>query len=170
MPRTLSTAFLRGALAQETGICPVFLLTIEHEGLSVPIRVSSDPAERLRETAADVIYGTRSRGLEFLFYPFTLVLPSDEDEGPGAMTLQLDNVQRQLTAILRTIQGPPTVKTEIVLSDTPDVVEAVWPDFLLTQATYDATTIKGTLTVETLAREPYPALCFTPSYFPGLFK
>lgn len=170
MPRQLSSAFLRGAFAQETGICPVMLMTITHDALSAPIRISSDPTERLSETAADVIYGTRSRGQEFIFFPVTVTLPSDEDEGPQNMKVEIDNVKRELTGILRSIQGPPRVSTEIVLADSLDVVEGVWPDFLLTQATYDATTITGTLTVETLVREPFPALCFSPSYFPGLFR
>lgn len=169
MPRALSTDFLRGAFAQETGICPVFLVTIDHPDLATPILVSSDPTVRMSQTAEDVTYGTRSRGLEFVFFPFTLTLPSDEDEGPQNMTVQMDNVKRDITQTLRGLTSPPTVKTELILIDSPDVVEAVWPDFLLTQATYDASTIKGTLTVETLVREPFPALCFTPSYFPGLF-
>lgn len=167
--RQLSTDFLRGAFAQETGVCPVFLLTITHEAISEPIRVSSDPTERLIETATDIVYGTRSRGEDYVFFPFTLVLPTDEDEGPQNMQLTLDNVQRQYVETLRTISGPPTVTAEIVLSHTPDLVEAQWPEYLLTNAKYDATLITGTLTLETLFREPFPALSFSPSYFPSLF-
>lgn len=169
MPRALSTNFLRGAFAQETGICPIFLLTITHPSLAQPIRISSDPTERITETATDVIYGTKSRGNDFIFFPFMLTLPSDEDDGPQNMQLTLDNVTREYASILRTISGPPSVTSEIVLSESPDIVEASWPDFLLTEAIGDATTITGTLALESLTREPYPALCFTPSYFPALF-
>jgi hypothetical protein len=170
MPRQLTTEFLRGAFAQETGICPVFLLTITHPDLLEPILVSSDPTQRVMETATDVIYGTVSRGKNFLFYPFTLTLPEDGDEGPGQMTLELDNVRRELTVVLRSIKGPPTINADLVLSHTPDVVEAVWPEYLLTGAKYDATTISGTLALETQVREPLPAGAFTPSYFPALFN
>lgn len=171
MPRVLTTQFLREAFKEETGACPIFLVTIAHPALSAPIRVSSDPTQRLSETPTDVIYGTQSRGNDFIFFPFTLVLPTDEDEGPQNMQVALDNVTREYTKILRGIAGsrPPSVTTEIVLSATPDIVEGVWPEYLLTEAKYDATTITGTLTLETLYREPFPALCFTPSYFPALF-
>lgn len=169
MPRALSSEFLRGAFAQETGICPVFLLTITHDGLTQPIRVSSDPTVRLQETATDVIYGTRSRGNDFVFFPFRLTLPTDEDDGPQNMQLSLDNVTREYMSILRSISGPPSVTTEIVLSESPDLVEATWPEYLLTEVKYDALTITGTLMLETLYREPFPALAFSPGYFPALF-
>lgn len=171
MPRTtLTTAFLRGAFAQETGVCPIFLVTINHPGLDAPIYVSSDPTQRLDDSSpTDIVYGTVSRGTEFIFYPFTLTLPSDEDEGPGNMMLQIDNVRRQLTSTIRSIIGPPTITTEIVLSESPDDVEATWPDFLLVNVSTDASTIQGTLMLETLVREPFPGLSFTPGYFPALF-
>ena len=169
MPRQLSTEFMRGIFAQETGICPVFLLTIMHPSLSVPILVSSDPTQRIAETAADVVYGTVSRGQSYVFFPFLLTLPEDGEEGPGQMQLQLDNVQRQYIYALRSIQGPPTINAEIVTSDDPDTVEASWPEYLLTNAKYDATVITGTLSLETQVREPLPAGAFTPGYFPALF-
>lgn len=169
MPRVLSTEFLRGAFAQETGICPVFLLTITHPMLSEPILVSSDPTERIRETASDVVYGTRSLGKDFIFFPFTLVLPEEGDEAPGPMKLDLCNVRREIVATLRTIKGPPTINADIVLSDSPDLIEATWPEYLLTNAVYDASIISGTLTQETQVREPLPAGAFTPGYFPALF-
>lgn len=165
----LTTRFLREVFAQETGICPVFLLTITHPALTDPILVSSDPTERLSQTAADIVYGTRSRGKEFVFFPFTLTLPSDEDEGPQNMQLTLDNVLRQYTDILRSIVGPPTLLAELVLADMPDTVEAYWPEYLMNNVKYDAQTITVTLALETLQREPFPALTFNPSYFPGLY-
>lgn len=169
MPRALSNSFLRGAFASETGICPIILLTITHPGLSAPIRVSSDPTQRISETASDVIYGTRSRENDFIFFPFSLTLPTEEDDGPQNMRITLDNVTREYISILRTISGPPSVLTEIVLSESPDLVEASWPEFLLTEVKYDALTIEGTLALETLTREPFPALSFTPNAFPALF-
>jgi len=50
-----------------------------------------------------------------------------------------------------------------------DTIDASWPEFQLTNISYNATTITGTLRLETLESEPYPAGSFTPGYFPGLF-
>jgi hypothetical protein len=69
---------------------------------------------------------------------------------------------RQLTSSLK-------VKLELILSSTPDTVEAEFPDFSLSGFTYNADTISAELTVESLAQEPFPAHTMTPSYFPGLF-
>ncbi|CAB4195922.1 hypothetical protein UFOVP1299_43 [uncultured Caudovirales phage] len=166
---TLSSEMLRGVFAQETGICPVFLITLAHSTLSSDIFISSDPTVRLSETALDVVYGTVSRGKEYLFYPFRLTLPSDEDSGPQPMNLEIDNVSLALMKIIRTITTPPTLTVEIVLSSSPDTVELTWPEYLLSNIKYDVNTITGTLVLETLTREPFPALAFTPGYFPALF-
>lgn len=166
--RQLSTAFLRESFKQETGVCPIFLLTISHPSLVTPIRVSSDPTERLSETASQIVYGTTSRGNEYTFFPFSINIPNDEADSPAQMQIQLDNVNRELTSIIRSLSSPPTITTEIVLDTSLDDVEITWPEFLMTQIEYGIS-IKGTLCLELLEREPYPALNFTPSYFGGLF-
>ena len=51
----------------------------------------------------------------------------------------------------------------------PDVVEARFEDFRFTDISYDSQVIEGDLSVEDFTAEPYPAACFSPSLFPGLF-
>jgi hypothetical protein len=98
-----------------------------------------------------------------------LKLPDDTDAGPGEMTIEIDNVHRDYTATIRSIYSPVTVTVELVMDNTLDTVEAQWPEFLLTDIEYDASVITGTMKMETLEREPFPAGTFAPSYFPGLF-
>ena len=82
---TVSADFRQAAYAAETGRVVIALLTLTHEDLETPIRISSDPTQRIESlsTAADLVYGTVSRGETFVFLPMTIKLPSDTDEGPG---------------------------------------------------------------------------------------
>lgn len=168
---TVSLNFREAAFAAETGRVLIALLTIDHPDLAEPIRISTDPTQRLEELTTDeeVVYGTVSRGETFLFCPVRIRLPDDKDDGPGEMTLEVDNVHRDLTATIRSIFTPASITVEMVMDNDLDTVEAQWPEFLLTNISYDATTITGTLKLETLEREPFPAGSFSPAYFRGLF-
>lgn len=167
MPTSL--AFRQAAYAQETGRAIIALITLFHESLVDDIRISTDPTERLDTPLLDLVYGTVSRGNQFIFLPVRLQIPSDTDEGPGNMIIEFDNVHRQYTEAIRSIFTPPSVSVELVMDSDPDTVEVQWPEFLLTNITYDATLIRGTLSLETLEREPFPSGTFGPASFPGLF-
>ena len=158
------------AYAPEAGHFPICLITVNHSTLTEPIRISTDPTERIAEytTDTEVVYGTYSRGNTFLFLPVRLKLPDDQDEGPGDMTLELDNVHGTYVETIRSITSPPTVSVEMVMSNALDTVDAQWPLFKLTNVSYDASTITGTVKFPTLDTEPEPSGTFTPGAFPGL--
>lgn len=164
-----SLNFRQAAYAAETGRTIIALITIDHDDLTEPIRISTDPTERIHEYENEIVYGTVSRGETYIFLPMRLQIPSDTDEGPGNMVMEFDNIHRTYTEIIRSIFTPPTVNVELVLDDDPDTVEVSWPEYLWTNISYDALVIRGTLALETLEREPFPAGSFSPSHFPGLF-
>jgi len=167
----VSLNFRQAAYAQETGRVLIVLITLDHDDLATPIRLSTDPTQRIEEltTATDVVYGTVSRGETYIFFPVRVTLPNDTDVGPGEMRLEVDNVHRQYTQTIRELFTPVNVSVEVVMDDDLDTVEAQWPEFLLTEIHYDASVISGKLVLETLDREPFPAGSFSPAYFPGLF-
>lgn len=170
---TVSVGFRQAVYAPETGRFPIALITIDHDDLTTPIRISTDPTQRLTgegyTSDTEVVYGTVSRGETFVFFPVRLKLPDDTDEGPGEMQIEIDNVHQQYTDTIREIQSPATFNVELVLDNTPDTVEAQWPEFELRHVQYNESTITGTLRMETFEKEPYPAGSFTPAQFPGLF-
>lgn len=168
--RQLSSAALRAMFGPETGVFPIMLLTIDHEILTAPIRVSSDATQRLEVTDARIVYGTVSRGQSYIFMPFEISLPSDAEDSVPTTTIRLDNVGRDLTATIRSLTSPPSVTMELVMSESLDTVEATFPDFEISPIGYDDLEITGTLTVEGLVNEPYPAGSFTPGQWPGLFR
>lgn len=167
---TLSLNFRRAAYAAETGRVVIPLITITHDDLSDPIRISGDPTERLSTPVNDIVYGTVSRGNNYIYLPARLVFSSDTPSGPGEMTIEIDNIHRAYTEFLRSISSPASFLVELVLDDDRDTVEREWPEFLLTLVNYDIMTIRGTLSLETLTREAFPSGSFSPTCFPGLFR
>jgi len=164
---SLSLTFRAAAYAERTGEVPVVLVTVTHESLDAPLYFSSDPTSRI--TTDPLVYGTVSRGNTYTYLPMSLVLPEDSLDTEPAMQLQLDNVMRTLTPLLRSISTPALVTVELVLASTPDVVEATWPQFEISKSTPVADTVSIDLTTDSDATEPYPAGSFTPAGFPGLF-
>lgn len=168
--RTVSLAMLQAMFAPETDDYPILLLTITHDDLQEPIRVSSDPTQRVEETDEKVVYGTVSRQEQYVFFPFEMALPDDQEERAPRTRLIIDNVDREIVKAVRTAQGgAPRVQIEIVMASDPDTVEAELPDFDLRDVRYNVLTVEGDITLDSLAAEPFPAGSFDPARFPGLF-
>lgn len=157
MSRPVTLALKQALNAPETGEVFIVLLTIEHEELAEPLYFSLDAVN------------TVSRGHTFLALPFDLTPPEESGERPPAARLTLDNIDRQIVALLRSITTPLTVKFEVVRAADPETVEAVWDGFKLRNLSYNALTLQGDLTLEDFLREPFPSGIFSPAYFPALF-
>ena len=168
---TTSLNFREAAFSPETGRVLIALITLSHIDLADDIRISTDPTQELTEFTSDTqkVYGTISNGKKYIFLPVRIKLPDDTDEGPGEMQLEIDNVHRAYMETIRSVQTPVICRVDLVLDNALDTIEGSWPEFKLTNITYNATTITGTLRLETLETEPYPSGSFVPSYFRGLF-
>lgn len=166
---SISLNFRESTYASETGRVPILLITFDHEDMIEPILVSTDATQRILETDEIVYWGTVSRGSNFIYFPMKLKLPDDTDSGPGAMQIEIDNVDRTLTETIRDIHTPLSVKVEMVMDNALDTVDITWPEYTLTNISYNSTTIIGTMTLENLIREPFPGLMFTPATAPGVF-
>ena len=169
MSRVLSSLAIKSMFAEESSDYPILLLTISGGGLSANINISSDPTGRLLETAADIFYGTTSNGVDYYFLPFQLKLPDESDESSQEMSIVIDNVSRELVPAIRSADSSLMVSVAIVMSCSVNVVEATFPDFIITSIDYDEMTITGNMTLDLFDREPFPAGSFTPSAFYGLF-
>ncbi len=157
MSRSLTSITRQALNAPETGEVFLILLTLSHTSLGVPIRVTSDNVT------------TVSRGNSFIPFAFDLTLPDDQENANPRAKLVIDNVDRSIVAALRSIATAPTETIEVIRAADPDVVEARFLDFKLTNVTYDSQRVEGDLTIEDFTAEPYPAGLFTPNSFPALF-
>lgn len=169
MSRVVSAAAVKEMFSEETGEYPILLIALGCEGWDEDIRLSSDPTQRLVETEEDILYGTRSNNRDFFFLPFQLKFPDESDDASQQMSITIDNISRELIPLVRAASARITVTTDIVMSCSPDVVEATFPDFVITSIDYDELTISGNLTLDLYETEPFPGGSFTPSTFYGLF-
>ena len=165
MSRLVSDNARSNLYAQNTDEVYTTLLTIDHADLLEPIRVTQDPKEELSTGVRGII----SRGDEFVALPFEFVMPNQDGNRSSRARLKIDNISREIVAAARAISSPASVMVEIVMSSTPDVVEATLDGFKLRDITYDSFTVEGDLTIELFEDEPFPAGRMTPSRFPGIF-
>jgi len=168
----ISLDFKQAAYAQETGRVPILLITLDHDDLEEPIRLSTTPVQRIAELTTDeyVVYGVVSNGETYIYLPMTVKLPDDTDSGPGEATLEIDNVHRMITAAVRSIFTPVDVTVDIVMDNDLDTVVKSWPTLQLKLVVNNFTTATGTLGVDSMENEPCPCDRFTPGQFPYVFS
>lgn len=165
--RSLSLNARDAIFSQNSGEVIIFLLTIEHETLDDPIRLSTDQTERA--TTNPLTYKTVSRGNDYLYAGVGITIPEEQDKSPPSCKLVIQNVTRDLVPLARSISTPATCTIEAVLLSDLDTVEISFPSMDMTNLTYDASTLTFDLTIDSLATEPYPAGTFSPASFGGLF-
>ena len=85
-------------------------------------------------------------------------------------SITLNYVTPEAIELIRThLFSQTKVLIELVLSGTPNYVEASFSGFYITNVTYNAEAITLNLSMVSYNKEPFPSFNFTPSYFPGLF-
>ena len=149
----------------------LFLLTVYDpaDGTTVVPRLCDGFTQRISETADEVVYGVVSRSQDFMFLPMEISLPTEEEAQAPRCSIVLRDVTKYVIPIVRTIVGPPKVKMELVLSKTPNTVEASFTGFYISNFSYNADSVTAELSMIDYEREPFPMHSFTPAYFPGMF-
>jgi hypothetical protein len=168
---TMTPAAVRAMFSPDADSDLIFLLTIYDPDNSdqVVVRLADSYTQRLSETADDVVYGVVSRTQGYIFLPMEISLPTEEEAQAPRCSIVLNDVTRYITPIIRTITGPAKVKMELVLSKTPDTVEASFSGFYISSFNYNAQTVTAELSMIDYEREPFPMHSFSPAYFPGMF-
>lgn len=166
----LSSTTKASLLASESGEAIVFLITITHADLTEPARVCTAALQRVVETDDELLYGVVSRGETFIYIPnIGITLPTDDDESAPGIGLSIGRFDEIVDAIRSIGVDAPKVNVEMVMSTSPNLVEASWPEFDLQKTSIEADVITGTLGLDSLDTEPGCPYSFTPAYFPGLF-
>lgn len=158
MTYSVSSAAMASLQAARTRKVWLHLLTIMDYELNVLKRM------------VDNTESVTSRGNVYERFAFRPQLPSEVDGQMPKIELVIDNVGQQLTAAIETMSQPPVILLEVILADTPDVIERGPFRFKLRSVSYNALTIRSELSYEELTAEPYPYRRFTPTDFPGLFN
>lgn len=150
----------------------VALIRITHEDLDAPVLLSTDPTEVL--TYDPLTYGTWSNwgGTEnaYLFALVGVTPPGDPEDGPPNAALVFENVDNDISKLLRETTGQAVIDIAVVLASTPDTIEVRYTGFKLLAASGDAGTVSLTISREPITAEPWPAGRMTRQRFPALFR
>jgi hypothetical protein len=168
---TMSPEAIRAVFSPEADSDLLFLLTVySPDNPDVVVgRVCDGFTKRISETDSEVLYGVTSRGQDFVFLPMEISLPTEEEAQAPRCSIVMKDVTKYVIPLVRTIVGPPKVKMELVLSKTPDTVEASFTGFYISSFSYNADSVTADLSMIDYEREPFPMHSFTPAYFPGMF-
>lgn len=170
---SLTAAAIRAMHAQQTDEELILLVTIaDPTNSQTPIRLCDNYVGRLESLSSDseIVYGTTSRGHDYLYLPLQIALPQEQETGVGQCSLQLNYVTAEAIVLIREkLTQPTSVTIELVLASSPNTVEASFSGFDITSASYNADQVTLDLSMVSLSREPFPCYNFTPGSFPGLF-
>lgn len=157
MSREVSANALRAMLAQETGEVFLVGVTITHPAIATQYLVNNNAV--VHRAAGD-----------FLPAPMRITLPAQVDDQIPQVQIVIDNVDREVLRLIRTVSGVPQITLEVFLASSPDTVEAGPFDFSLMSVVYDVLTITGTLGYQDdVLNQMVPAQSYTPPNSPGLF-
>ncbi|WP_172298365.1 hypothetical protein [Pseudoruegeria sp. HB172150] len=160
--------------AQSTDEVEVMLFSFDHDNLDAPLRVSTDPTERI--STEPLLYGTRSSWLgadpetePYLFTVASAGLPDDTEEGGGTIELILSNLSVEIAKTLRSFTDRATVDIAVVLASSPDEIEDELRGLKLIESSGDASDYRLVITRDPVEEESVPTDSFSKARFPGMY-
>ena len=169
---TLSPNAIRAMFSTESQAALITLLTIyDTNGTTPLVRLADNFTKRIEglTTVEEVIYGVTSNNQDYIFVPLEISLPAEQDNAAPKCSIVIRDVTRYFTATIRSLNDAPKIRLDMVLSTSPDVVEASFTNFFISNISYNADAVTAELSMIDFAVEPFPCYSFTPNYFPGMF-
>lgn len=135
----------------------IALAIIAHPDLDPPIRVAANGED------------IESDGETFFGWPWELKRPDEGEDADYQAEITIDNIDPVIVTTLKASAVAPTITIQLIMASAPDDVEQELANFGLSEISFDAETIKGTLSLRELRDKPACCKSFTPSVAPGLF-
>lgn len=175
MSRLVSMTARQSPDAMASDEVEVVLIKITHEDLSAPVRLTTDPTERI--STDPLVYGTRSAwgGADPVSDPHLFVLayavvPGEAEDTPATAQIMLEALDARMAEVLRSISSPALFSMAVVMASTPDLVEQQWTDLMLVNVEGDAGMISLHISREEIELNLFPAGRMSRAYFPGLWQ
>lgn len=167
---SMSPSAVKALFTPDSSDTVLFLVTFyDADSGSALARLTTGFTKRIYESNDEVLYGVTSRGNDFTFMPIEISPPSENDNTAPSFSITMNDVSQYIVPIIRQLGKPPRVLLEVVLASTPDVIEASFDEFYVTNFTYDAQKVVANMEMTDYSVEPFPCYTFTPAFFPGLF-
>ena len=166
MSRSVSNTLKSQVFGQEMDDVAIILISITHSDLSEDIYISSDPTE----TLSTGVKGTISNSIEYVQFPFEIILQEQTDNLLARATIRIDNISREIMQAVRTASNePPNVSIQIVLASDPDTAEIEINNLRLNNIKANAFVVEAELQPKIIQGEKYPAYVFNQAEWPGIF-
>lgn len=111
-----------------------------------------------------------SNGIEYQPFPVRLRLPVDDGESSRKVTIEFDNVSRELIEEIRSVTDVNiSVFISVILASNPDVVEIEIGELKLKSVNYNAQTITASLYMDDFLNTELSSEKYSPTIYPGLF-
>lgn len=168
MPKLTTVNARTSAFAEHSEAVPVLLLTISHPDMDEPLRISTDPTQRLSDDPLQ--YGTMHNGAVYYYALVSVPLPEQGQDAAETVSVSIDIVTPEMGKIPTLVTSPARVDIVQVMSSTPDIAEYAFYDLELRSANVD--TEQGLITLEVgrqpWLEEPVQRHRMTAQRFPGL--
>lgn len=151
---------LQEAQKLSSGLAWLYLITIEHELMPMPLRLASPSLESVL-----------SQGFIFLPSRFDVELPTESFEQLGRARLVLDGVDGVLLDALQQLPSTPTIKIQVVLETQLDTVQAQVQDLEIEGAVRveGASRLSADLVSSRFSLLPFPGINMDRTRVPGIF-
>ncbi|WP_226560737.1 hypothetical protein [Salipiger thiooxidans] len=174
MTRSLSLNARKSIDAPYTDDDFVVLMEFTHPDMETPLRLATDPAERVSNEP--VIYATRSswRGADpateyWQFVSAALELPSDQEDVPAAIRLTIDLLDAGMPELLRSFATRATANFALAMASDPNTPEQQFLGLEVTTASYGSQVIIEA-SRKPIEEEGVPMDIIGKQRFPGLFR
>lgn len=137
-----------------------------NENIHFVLLTVKDPAQDVR--LVNNVEKVRSRGNDYLAYPFDITLPEQSSEKNSELTLTIDNADQLLIDAIRSQIEPPEVVVELVLSNDLDNVVISYDFLQLVNVEYNAMNITGILMSNDMLHRKFPSCSYDGVQFPDL--
>ena len=160
MPRVLSTNAVREINLLNSSEAWLWLMTITD---------FSAPANPVIQLFVNNNVNIISRSKTYIAFAFEVNMFIDDGDRIPTMGLTVDNVTRELIDEIRLITTPLQVDLELVAASNPDLVEISVPRMTLRDISYAGTALTGTLMLDDVLNQRFPAERVDPQQYAGLF-
>lgn len=155
--RSLTNKLLAEMYGQDSDDPFLFLMAWRHSSFSTIYLVNN---------TKDVT----SRGNVYLAFPMKITPPVDDGRSSNQLQLRVDNVSLELIEELRSVVNRIDVTIELILASDPDVVEIEYGELKLSNISYNAQAITGTLILDDFLNTALTSEKYGPANYPGLFS
>ena len=161
MPRLLSTNAIKEINLLNSSEAWLWLMTL------------TDPDKPLDATNPQLFVNNNvsiiSRLKTYIPFAFAVDMFIDDGDRIPTMGLTVDNVTRELIDEIRLITSPLQVDLELVAASNPDLVEISVPRMTLRDISYTGVSLTGTLMLDDVLNQRFPAERVDPQQYGGLF-